>query len=288
MESSERLAQQQIEQNAARAATQARLLRLKRARQCQHIKANGEFCGSPALRGRRHCYFHLTHIGRRIRAERLHAAHAARPLAVPEPVLELPPLEDANSIQLALMQVIDALLRNRLDPKRAGLVLYALQTASSNLANGANFQPMAGATVAGRYPDFEEDFELGGDAPELKAEEANDEKQHAAEVAQIKEMAETCARLDAAEEEAHQKQEEAHQQRIEQGDDETDDDGPAFHCDRVSQFFCSINGPLSHAGSGAAAAMQTVERDAPSQRLELFPVPLRPDDEDNQEEAAAA
>ena len=48
--------------------------------------------------------------------------------------LDLPPFEDANSIQIALMQVVDALLDNRIDSKRAGLVLYALQTASSNLA----------------------------------------------------------------------------------------------------------------------------------------------------------
>ncbi len=99
-------------------------------RHCEHVKSNGHFCGSPALRGRNYCFFHLTHIGRQMRAEQLAANPNQDPLA-------LPLLEDAASIQLALMQVTDALLRGTLDPKRAGLVLYALQTASSNLRHMA-------------------------------------------------------------------------------------------------------------------------------------------------------
>jgi hypothetical protein len=146
------------------------ILKPRTPRQCEHMKASGEFCGSPALRGRNYCYFHLTHIGRRLRAERLHAVamaksnDAAVELEAPAVPLELPPLEDANSIQIALMQVVDAVLHGRLDNKRAGLVLYALQTASSNLARGANFEQ--GTTVAGRYEDFERDFELDDDAPQ--------------------------------------------------------------------------------------------------------------------------
>jgi hypothetical protein len=138
-------------------------------KQCEHVKANGEFCGSPALGGRHYCYFHLTHIGRRIRAERARerAAQRGRQGAV----LELPPLEDADSIQIALMQVIDAVLNERVDAKRGGLVLYALQTASSNLRHGSGFRASAGATVAGTYEDFEADYELGDEVPELKVEE---------------------------------------------------------------------------------------------------------------------
>ncbi len=163
-----------------------KVVNTKVARQCEHIKSNGEFCGSPALRGRNYCYFHLTHIGRRLRAERQFqqsqvgvqekdanpTTSSGQALGQQQQssetqiaALELPPLEDANSIQIALMQVIDAILHNRLDSKRAGLVLYALQTASSNLGNGACFEQMRGATVAGRYDHFEQDFELGDDAP---------------------------------------------------------------------------------------------------------------------------
>jgi hypothetical protein len=46
--------------------------------------------------------------------------------------LELPPIEDSASIQLALIDVLQALAANQLDPKRAGLLLYGLQVASSN------------------------------------------------------------------------------------------------------------------------------------------------------------
>ena len=47
--------------------------------------------------------------------------------------LDLPVLEDANSIQVALMQVMRLLVSAQIDHKTASLLLYALQTASSNL-----------------------------------------------------------------------------------------------------------------------------------------------------------
>jgi hypothetical protein len=100
---------------------------------CQHIKVNGTQCGSPALRRNRLCYFHKTWQGSRIA---LGANRARRGRAV----FDLPLLEDANSIQLALMQVMRLILSGQIDGKTAGLLLYALQTASSNLAR-TNFEP---------------------------------------------------------------------------------------------------------------------------------------------------
>jgi hypothetical protein len=47
--------------------------------------------------------------------------------------LELPPVEDTVSIQLALIDVLQALAANQLDTKRAGLLLYGLQVASANV-----------------------------------------------------------------------------------------------------------------------------------------------------------
>jgi hypothetical protein len=93
---------------------------------CQHIKTNGTQCGSPALRRKRFCFFH-----NRWRATRLRLNPAGKPRAAG--ALELPVLEDADSIQIALMQVMRLLLGRQLDPKIAGLVLYGLQTASGNL-----------------------------------------------------------------------------------------------------------------------------------------------------------
>jgi len=37
-------------------------------RLCNHLKANGQPCRSPALRGQRFCYFHLDPVARRLKA----------------------------------------------------------------------------------------------------------------------------------------------------------------------------------------------------------------------------
>lgn len=104
---------------------------------CQHIKVNGTQCGSPALRRNRFCYFHKRHHEERIalNADRLKAARSAR-----RATLTLPVLEDANSIQVSLMQIMRLLITGQLDGKTAGLLLYALQTASANLRR-TTFEP---------------------------------------------------------------------------------------------------------------------------------------------------
>ena len=275
-----------------------KVVNTKAARQCEHIKSNGEFCGSPALRGRNYCYFHLTHIGRRLRAERQFqqaqvsvqtqdatpsassgqapsASSGQAPSAssgqalgheqtaeAQVAALELPPLEDANSIQIALMQVIDAILHNRLDSKRAGLVLYALQTASSNLGNGAHFAQMRGATVAGRYDHFERDFELGEDAPELRVDEAAEDPVDHAKVAQIEEQAAAYAKMDEAEDEA-----DLHRTPTEEDGEEQF--RASYPCGFTSQFFCLLNGPLGRTQAGVPEPTELLQRDAASQRIEL-------------------
>ncbi|HZP22854.1 MAG TPA: hypothetical protein VFB04_05365 [Terriglobales bacterium] len=243
--------------------SQIKLVSPRKPRQCEHIKVNGEFCGSPALRGRNYCYYHLTYIGRRMRAQRAQAnATDASTVA-----LELPPLEDAASIQMSLMQVIDAILHNRLDTKRAGLVLYALQTASANLAR-ADFRQTQGATVASGYDDFEEDFELGDATPELQvgeeaaqAEESRSE--HTEKIRQIEEMAAAYAKLDEAKmdfEEKHPPGEE----ELEEAEAEH-----RFECHFMDQFLCGIIGPRAPVPVSAPGLLRTVEREASSQRLEL-------------------
>ena len=97
---------------------------------CQHIKMNGTQCGSPALHSRRQCFFH-----ERIRRER---AKIANDMST-QRRFDLPLLEDANSVQVALMKTIQMLGSGRLDHRTAGLMLYALQTASVNLRQ-ANFE----------------------------------------------------------------------------------------------------------------------------------------------------
>jgi len=87
---------------------------------CEHVKSNGVRCGSPALRGKRFCYFHNNLAGPRVNV--------------------FPLLEDGNAIQLELGEIISALVDERIDTKRAALVLYALQIACLNLRN-VNFEP---------------------------------------------------------------------------------------------------------------------------------------------------
>ena len=129
---------------------------------CQHLKTNGTQCGSPALRRNRFCYFHKRYQEERIR---LNVDRRRRGTAT----FFLPVLEDANSIQIALMQVMRLILSGQVDPKTAGLLLYALQTASSNLSR-INFEPAVKTRVVidprtvdqtplGEDPWCKEDFE---------------------------------------------------------------------------------------------------------------------------------
>jgi hypothetical protein len=100
---------------------------------CQHLKTNGTQCGSPALRRNRFCYFHKRYQDERIR---LNVDRRRRGTAT----FFLPVLEDANSIQMSLMQIMRLLLTGQIEHKTASLLLYALQTASTNLRL-TNFKP---------------------------------------------------------------------------------------------------------------------------------------------------
>jgi len=99
---------------------------------CQHLKVNGTQCGSPALRKQRFCYFHKDWRQKRLQIN----VNIRRE----QGAVTLPVLEDANSIQVALMQVMRLLLTAQIEHRTAGLLLYALQTASANLAR-TTFEP---------------------------------------------------------------------------------------------------------------------------------------------------
>ena len=94
--------------------------------QCEHIKKDGSRCGSPALRNLQFCYFHD-------RCRPLIQDVSGSALYPPAPFF-LARLDDANSIQRALAKVCQNLPHRRRDPKKAGVLLYAIQLASSNLA----------------------------------------------------------------------------------------------------------------------------------------------------------
>jgi hypothetical protein len=106
---------------------------------CRHIRTNGSQCKSPALSSGDWCYFH----------DRLHQRHsgfrytaATRGYLIPGQHIELAPLEDRESVQVALSLVINALASGKLETRRATALLYGLQLASSN-AVSLNLRPYA-------------------------------------------------------------------------------------------------------------------------------------------------
>ena len=96
--------------------------------QCRHIFTSGKKCQSPALKNQGKdqdfCYFHQASRQRSNTSRR-----SGQPSTL---VHHLPPLEDADAIQLAISDVVLALAANRIDPRRAQILIYGLQVASQN------------------------------------------------------------------------------------------------------------------------------------------------------------
>ena len=163
---------------------------------CQHIKINGTQCGCPALRRHKLCYFHKRHHEERVqlnldrlkndrakddRTKADRAKNARRRVTI-----ELPVLEDANSIQVSLMQIMRLIITGELDSKTAGLLLYALQTASANLSR-TTFEPdhhdvilnpaEAGETLLGETVWEDEDYEEEDGEEEEEADEIDSAKE---------------------------------------------------------------------------------------------------------------
>src|SRR4051812_44846692 len=86
--------------------------------QCHHVYTNGTRCGSPAMRARNHCFYHL------------HTT--ARPQARPT---DLPSLEDGDAIQLGIAQVIRRVIMCDIEYKAAAVLLYGYKLAIFNLKN---------------------------------------------------------------------------------------------------------------------------------------------------------
>ena len=85
------------------------------APRCQHVRLNGRRCGAPARRRRRYCRFH-EHIAL-CRKQNWKVSF----------------IEDATSLQFALMEVMRLLDSRHPDYRACGLKLYALQIACSNM-----------------------------------------------------------------------------------------------------------------------------------------------------------
>ena len=90
---------------------------------CSHIKADGALCRAIPMKNKTRCYFHQQ-------------AQARQRQLKNNPTLTMPVIEDVPSIQLALMDVVNRLAQGTIEARNAGLILYALQIASSNLRTG--------------------------------------------------------------------------------------------------------------------------------------------------------
>jgi hypothetical protein len=127
---------------------------------CRHIKTNGRRCKSPSLGQSAFCYFH-SRLHRRHKnlvesapvlaenqtnsASSATGTHQLLPESAPLE-LDLPPLEDVESIQVSISLLIAALARNRIDSKRAAVLLYGLQLASTN-ARSITIEPSATSVI---------------------------------------------------------------------------------------------------------------------------------------------
>jgi hypothetical protein len=100
--------------------------------QCQFVRTNGTQCGSPAMRNRSFCYYHVT---------------SNRPSALPgQPGYYLPILEDPEIIQITLSKLMRSIVLGYLDLPRARTLLQGLQLAASNIRR-TNLRPRANDVV---------------------------------------------------------------------------------------------------------------------------------------------
>src|SRR5947207_12266985 len=78
---------------------------------CRHLKVNCTQCGSPALKDHRFCYFHQRwHEQKLVINSARRVPHPTRgSLGGSRKTLSLPVLEDANAIQLSVMQIMQML-----------------------------------------------------------------------------------------------------------------------------------------------------------------------------------
>src|ERR1700720_3455440 len=136
------------------------------APRCRHIKVNGTQCGSPAVRSKSFCYYHLQH--RPILAE----CYSDGEYSTGE--ILLPVFEDAHSVQSVIRKVVQMVLQKRIERKTASLLLYALQIASSNLKRMELEKPQPEQVVIDIVTPLK--YEPPIAAPELTEEELKEEE----------------------------------------------------------------------------------------------------------------
>jgi hypothetical protein len=105
----------EVRQQAIYQRLRTNLQHAKLAPRCRWVKQDGTTCGSPQMRNYIYCYAHRQMM-------------EARTL-----MLRLPAAEDANAIQVGIMKVQKALIEDTISMKKAGLLLYSMQLAMTNV-----------------------------------------------------------------------------------------------------------------------------------------------------------
>lgn len=101
-----------IDELSQRAQKLEYLKRANSAKRCEHVKHNGEPCGSPAVSGKPYCFFH------------------GEALAV---ALDFPVIEDQDSLQVAYTRLAQQVVTGRIKAGEAKVLLQILQSAANNL-----------------------------------------------------------------------------------------------------------------------------------------------------------
>ena len=137
-------------------------------RTCDHLKEDGVYCSSPALRDQRYCYFHLNLRARRVQAARARLHGDSRRF-------QMPILDNMHAVQAGIQQVVDALADDRIDNRRAGLLLYALQQTASGLKSTpewkgqrpeiATDEPLRALEINSLHDQYELPYDTDFDAP---------------------------------------------------------------------------------------------------------------------------
>jgi hypothetical protein len=86
------------------------------APRCQWVKQDGTACRSPQMKQHIYCFAH----------KQMAEARAL--------MLMLPVVEDANAIQVGLMRIQKAVIEDTISMKKAGLLLYSMQLAMTNVS----------------------------------------------------------------------------------------------------------------------------------------------------------
>ena len=100
---------------------------------CSHRKDDGVLCGSPALLGKKLCYYH-----QRDHKRQQHSASIIRRADVLGP--RLPRMKSLYDVKAALYEVMTDIVDHRISNQRAGRILFDLQQTAASLHKPRSIQ----------------------------------------------------------------------------------------------------------------------------------------------------